>query len=79
MEQIRFLNTFALKYENLVSKASERYGSQSIGVQLQIKKFHNEYEVMTESGRNRTFIKAKDWIRKLKHLELEKFIIIHRQ
>ena len=63
-----FLNTFALKYENLVSKASERYGSQSIGVQLQIKKFHDDYEVMTESGRNRTFIKAKDWIRKIKTL-----------
>ena len=35
---------------------------------MQIKKFNDEYEVLTESGRSRTYIKAKDWIKKIKTL-----------
>ena len=63
-----FMNTFALNNEKIISTAAEKYGSQSIGIKMQIKKFNDEYEVLTESGRSRTYIKAKDWIKKIKTL-----------
>ncbi len=56
------INTAALKNPKFIEKIASTYGSQSIAVQIQIKKLDDNYEVFSESGRERHNIKLFDWI-----------------
>ena len=71
------LNTYAVRNPHLISKAARVFGSQSICVQVQFKQYHENYwEILTESGRERTKKNILDWIEKVYSLGAGEIILI---
>ena len=59
------INTAAVKNQNLISELAEEFGSQSIVLSVEAKKISpSKWEVYTNSGRDRTGLDVKDWIKK---------------
>ena len=57
------VNSAALLKPSLLREIAKIFGSQSVAVQLQIKKLNESYEVFAESGRERKNIDLFDWIK----------------
>jgi imidazole glycerol-phosphate synthase subunit HisF len=70
------LNTGAINNPNIIYKLAKIYGSQSIGVQVQFRKIEGNFEVFTESGRERTKKKLFDWIEEIQRLGTGEIFII---
>ena len=59
------INTAAVKNQTLIPELAEEFGSQSIILSVEAKKISpSNWEVYTNSGRDRTGLDVKDWIKK---------------
>ncbi len=59
------INTAAVKNQNLIPELVKEFGSQSIILSVEAKKMsQSKWEVYTNSGRDRTGLDVKDWIKK---------------
>ena len=59
----------------LISKISERVGTQSVIVVLDIKKkLFGGYEIYTHNGKNNTSVDPFDFVSKAQNMELEKLL-----
>jgi cyclase len=64
-----FINSQAVKNPNFISELSKKFGSQSVVVNIEVKKFsNNKWEVFITNGRDRTEIEVIDWIKKCESL-----------
>ena len=70
------INSAALNTPKFIERIATTYGSQSIAVQIQIKKLDDEYEVFSESGRERHNIKLFDWIEKVQNAGAGEIIFV---
>jgi imidazole glycerol-phosphate synthase subunit HisF len=60
------VNTAAVKNPRLISDLVKKFGSQSIVVSIEAKKIgENDWEVFTESGREKTGLKVLEWVKKI--------------
>lgn len=62
------INTAAIKNENLIKKASDRFGCQCIVVAVDVKKYKNDWHVYSHGGTINTEINAFLWLEKLEKL-----------
>jgi len=62
------LNTQAVKFPQLISDASKRFGSQCIVVAIDAKKEKDSWEVFVNGGRTPTGMDALEWAEKAKRL-----------
>jgi imidazole glycerol-phosphate synthase subunit HisF len=62
------INSSAVKRPELIKEVSEYFGSQAIVAQLDIKLTDKGYEVYIDSGREKTGILAKDWVKEVQEL-----------
>ena len=59
------INTAAVENQNLITELVKEFGSQSIILSVEAKKISpSKWEVYTNSGRDRTGLDVKDWIKK---------------
>jgi len=59
------VNTAAVKNPNLISKLAYEFGSQSVVLSVEAKKIAPmEWEVYTNSGRDKTGLNVEEWIKK---------------
>lgn len=59
------INTAAVKNNNLISELVNEFGSQSIILSVEAKKIAPmKWEVYTNSGRDRTGLDVRDWVKK---------------
>ncbi len=59
------INTAAVENQNFITELVKEFGSQSIILSVEAKKISpSKWEVYTNSGRDRTGLDVKDWIRK---------------
>jgi imidazole glycerol-phosphate synthase subunit HisF len=70
------INSHAVKSPKFLSSLINKIGSQSISVLIQTKKFKNNWEVMTESGRNRSNIELFSWISKIQEIGIGEIFIL---
>ena len=70
------INTAALNRPIFIEKIAKTYGSQSVAVQMQIKKLGNDYEVFGESGRERKNKKLFKWIKTVQNLGAGEIIFL---
>ena len=71
------LNTQAYQNPNIIYEAARVFGSQSICVQMQFKKYYDNYwEILTESGRERTRKNIFDWIDEVQSMGAGEIILI---
>ena len=54
------LNSYAVENKNLIKEASDRFGSQSVVVSIDVKQKNNQYEVYTHSGNKATGLNPFD-------------------
>jgi cyclase len=62
------INTSAVKFPELISDASGRFGSQCIVVAIDAKKETDHWEVYTNGGRTPTGLDALEWAKKAAQL-----------
>jgi cyclase len=62
------INTAAIKNENLIKEASERFGSQCIVVAVDVKRHKDDWLVYSHGGTKNTNINAISWMEKLQKL-----------
>tara|TARA_B110000438_G_scaffold302880_1_gene362093 strand:- start:575 stop:1330 length:756 start_codon:yes stop_codon:yes gene_type:complete len=62
------INTAAILDENLILKASERYGNQCIVVAVDVKKHNDDWIVYSHGGTKNTKINALKWLERLQKL-----------
>tara|TARA_B100000212_G_C27354233_1_gene525081 strand:- start:591 stop:1358 length:768 start_codon:yes stop_codon:yes gene_type:complete len=63
------LNTGAVENPCLVSEISDMFGSQATVVSIEaVQRQHNQWEVMTDNGRNRTNKDAVEWAKQVESL-----------
>tara|TARA_Y100000590_G_scaffold470419_1_gene664751 strand:+ start:8471 stop:9229 length:759 start_codon:yes stop_codon:yes gene_type:complete len=71
------LNTNAYLNPNIIYEAAKVFGSQSICVQIQFKQYYENYwEILTESGRERTGKNIFDWINEVQLMGAGEIILI---
>ena len=70
------LNTSIFKNKNFVKDLIKIYGSQSIACQIQTKEILDTFEVFSESGRERMYIKLFDWIKTVEELNFGEIYLI---
>ena len=71
------LNTQAFKNPKLIFEAARAFGSQSICLQIQFKQYHEDrWEILTESGRQRTNKNIFDWIDEVYSLGAGEIILV---
>ena len=64
-----FINSQAVQNPKFISELSREFGSQSIVVNIEVKKFdNNKWEVFITNGRDRTGIEIIDWMKKCESL-----------
>jgi len=62
------INTAGILNENLISQASEKFGSQCIVAAVDAKKEENSWVVYSHGGLKNTGINALEWMKKLQNL-----------
>ena len=59
------INTAAVRNHNLISELADEFGSQSVILSIEAKKTDTKkWEVYINSGRDKTGIEVKDWVKK---------------
>lgn len=63
------INSQAVKNPNFIKELSKKFGSQSIVVSVETKKFaENRWEVFITNGRDKTGLEVSDWVKRCKDL-----------
>lgn len=62
------LNTRAVQNPKLINDLSKRFGSQSIVVSIEAKKFEKEWKIYVEAGKEKTDLDVIDWTKKISDL-----------
>jgi cyclase len=62
------INTQAVKYPDLISEASRRFGSQCIVVAIDAKKTQNRWQVYINGGRTPTELEGIEWAKEVTRL-----------
>lgn len=62
------INSEAVSNPNLIKKASEKYGSQSIVISIDVKKIKNNYIVFSENGKTNTNIEISEHIKNINNI-----------
>jgi cyclase len=57
------LNTAAVNNPRLITDLANKFGSQSVVAQIDVKNYHDEYIIFINSGRDITKYKLKEWIK----------------
>ncbi len=61
------LNSGAVKNPELIKEASDKFGSSTICINIDVIKNKNNYEVLIESGREKTNINLFNWLEKIQY------------
>ena len=59
------INSSATKNSNIISEIADRYGSQAVVVNLEVKRINNEWFVLIENGRTHTDKELLLWIEEI--------------
>ena len=62
------LNTKAVQNPKLINDLSKKFGSQSIVVSLEAKRFDKKWKIYIEAGKERTELDVVDWTKKISDL-----------
>ena len=63
------INSQAVKNPDFIKTLSKKFGSQSIVVSIETKKFaNNQWEVFVTNGRDKTGLEVSDWVKKCEDL-----------
>ena len=69
------INSAAVKNPEFLKKLVMRYGSSTISVNVETAKINEKYEILIETGRERTGLELYDWIDKLQNLRVGEIIV----
>ena len=69
------INTSIVKNPLLINDISKRFGSQCMVASIEVKKVNDTWEIFTLSGREKTGIKAKEWINTVQSLGAGEILI----
>ena len=69
------INSAAVKKPSLLEELVKRYGSSTIGVNIETTKIDNKYEIFIETGRERTNIELFRWIDKVQQFNVGEIIV----
>lgn len=70
------LNTGAVQNPDLIKKISRKYGAQCVVLGLEIVEFvKNQYSILIKTGREKTGLSLKEWIRKAVSLGVGEFYV----
>lgn len=69
------INSAAVKKPEFLKKLVERYGSSTIAVAVETSKIREDYEVLIETGRERTGLNLYKWVEKIQNLGVGEIII----
>jgi len=69
------INSAAVKKPSLLEELVKRYGSSTIGVNIETTKIDNKYEIFIETGRERTNIELFRWIDKVQQSNVGEIIV----
>ena len=69
------INTAAIKYPELISQISEKFGSQCVVVSIQAKFHGTHWEAYYENGREHSGLDVLDWARKVQQLGAGELVI----
>ena len=69
------INTQAVKNPSFINEAAKSFGSQCIVGAIDCKKNNNDWEVLTEGGREYTGLNAYDWALKLQDFGIGELIL----
>lgn len=61
------LNSAAVKNPKLIKDASDKFGSSTICINIDVIKNKKDYEVLIESGREKTNLRLFDWLDKIQY------------
>ena len=69
------INSAAVKNKDLLTRAVEKYGSSTISVNIETIKINGKYEVLTESGREKSGILLFDWVEEVQKIGVGEIIV----
>ena len=69
------INSAALKDKNLLRKVVDRYGSSTISINIETHKINGKYEVLTESGREKSGVELFNWIEEVQKIGVGEIIV----
>lgn len=69
------INSAALKDKNLLRKVVDRYGSSTISINIETNKINGKYEVLTESGREKSGVELFNWIEEVQKIGVGEIIV----
>ena len=69
------INSAAVKNPEFLKKLVMRYGSSTISVNVETAKINEKYEILIETGRERTGLELYDWIDQLQNLRVGEIIV----
>ncbi len=69
------INSAAIKNKNLLRKVVDKYGSSTISVNIETNKINGKYEVLTESGREKSGIELFHWIEQIQKIGVGEIIV----
>ena len=69
------INSAALKDKTLLKRAVEKYGSSTISVNIETNMINGKYEVLTESGREKSGVELFNWIEEIQKIGSGEIIV----
>ncbi len=69
------INSAALKDKTLLKRAVEKYGSSTISVNIETNMINGKYEVLTESGREKSGVELFNWIEEIQKIGIGEIIV----
>ncbi len=69
------INSAALKDKNLLRKVVDKYGSSTISINIETNKINGKYEVLTESGREKSGVGLFNWIEEVQKIGVGEIIV----
>ena len=69
------INSAALKNKELLRRAVDKYGSSTISVNVETNKINGKYEVLTESGREKSGVELFNWVEEIQKIGVGEVIV----
>lgn len=69
------INSAALKDKNLLKRVVDKYGSSTISVNIETNKINGKYQVLTESGREKSGKELFNWIEEVQTIGVGEIIV----
>ena len=69
------INSAALKDKDFLREAVDKYGSSTISVNIETNKINGKYEVLTESGREKSGVELFNWIEEIQKIGVGEVIV----